>query len=89
MAKNSKSSVSIRELHEKTGELVRRAGKANKPLPITDHGEVVAVLASPDVVLPLRKRPKRVILPGYRKSILETPQKGDVLEDLDAVRGDR
>ena len=88
MAKRAKDSISIRELHEKTGELVRRAGASHRPLPVTDHGEVVAVLVAPTAV-PLRKRPKRVILPEYRKLILETPQKGDVLEDLDAVRGDR
>jgi prevent-host-death family protein len=88
MIKRAKDSISIRELHEKTGELVRRAGASHKPLPVTDRGEVVAVLVAPAAV-PLRKRPKRVILPEYRKLILETPQKGDVLKDLDAVRGDR
>ena len=88
MVKRAKDSISIRELHEKTGELVRRAGASHKPLPVTDRGEVVAALVAPAAV-PLRKRPKRVILPEYRKLILETPQKGDVLIDLDAVRGDR
>jgi len=88
MVKRAKDSISIRELHEKTGELVRRAGASHKPLPVTDHGKVVALLVAPAAV-PLRKRPKRVILPEYRKLILETPQKGDVLENLDDVRGDR
>jgi prevent-host-death family protein len=88
MTKRAGDSISIRELHEKTGELVRRAGASHRPLPVTDHGKVVAVLVAPTAV-PLRKRPKRVITPEYRKLILETPQKGNVLEDLDAVRGDR
>ena len=88
MAKRAEDSISIRELHEKTGELVRRAGASHRPLPVTDHGKVVAVLVAPTAV-PLRKRPKRVILPEYRKLILDTLPKGDVLEDLDAVRGDR
>jgi antitoxin (DNA-binding transcriptional repressor) of toxin-antitoxin stability system len=87
MTERAEDSISIRELHEKTGQLVRRAGASHRPLPVTDHGKVVAVLLAPTAV-PLRKRPKRVILPEYRKLILETPQKGDVLEDLDAVRGD-
>jgi antitoxin (DNA-binding transcriptional repressor) of toxin-antitoxin stability system len=88
MARRAKNSISIRELHEKTSELVRQAGVSLRPLPVTDRGEGVAVLAAPPAV-PLRKRPKRVILAEYRKLILETPQKVDVLEDLDAVRGDR
>jgi prevent-host-death family protein len=57
MAKRGKGSVSIRELHEKTGELVRRAGASSIPVPVTDRGEVVAVLVGPDAV-PLRKRAK-------------------------------
>ena len=88
MTKRAGDSISIRELHEKTGELVRRAGASHRPLPVTDHGKVVAVLVAPTAV-PLRKRPKRVILPEYRKLILDTLPKGDDLEDLDAVRGDR
>ena len=46
----AKGSVSIRELHEKTGELVRRAGASVRPVPVTDRGEVVAVLVGPDAV---------------------------------------
>jgi hypothetical protein len=88
MVKKGRESISIRELHEKTGELVRRAGASRTPFEVTDRGEVVAVLASPDA-LPPRKRPKRVVLPGYRKLILDGPMSDDVLEDLDAVRGDR
>ena len=55
---------------------------------MTDCGEVVAVLVGPDAV-PLRKRAKRVLLPEYVKLILEGPLSNDVLEDLDAVRGER
>ena len=88
MAKRAKGSVSIRELDEKTGELVRRAGASSVPVPVTDRGEVVAVLVDPDAV-PLRKRAKRVLLPEYVKLILEGPRSDDVLEDLDAVRGER
>jgi hypothetical protein len=55
---------------------------------VTDCGEVVAVLVGPDAV-PLRKRAKRVLLPEYVKLILEGPLSDDVLEDLNAVRGER
>ena len=88
MAKKGKGSVSIRELHEKTGEVVRRAGASRVPVPVTDRGEVVAVLVGPDAV-PLKKRAKRVLLPEYVKLILEGPLSNDVLKDLDAVRGER
>lgn len=39
--------VSIRELHTRTGEIVRRA--AGEPIEVTDRGRVVAVLQSPSV----------------------------------------
>jgi hypothetical protein len=88
MAKRDNNSVSIRELHEKTGALVRLAGTARMPVPVTDRGEVVAVLVRPDAV-PLRKRAKRVLLPEYVRLILKGPLSDDVLEDLDSVRGER
>ena len=84
----ARESVSIRELHEKTGEIVRRAGASRIPVLVTDRGEVVAVLVRPDAV-PLGKRPKQVLLPNYVRLILNGPKSGDVLEDLEAVRGDR
>jgi hypothetical protein len=88
MAKKGKESISIRELHEKTGELVRRAGTSRIPFEVTDRGEVVAVLANPNA-LPPRKRPKRVLLPGYRKLLAGGSLADGILEALDAVRGDR
>ena len=84
----ARESVSIRELHEKTGEIVRRAGASRIPVLVTDRGEAVAVLVRPDAV-PLGKRPKQVLLPEYVRLILNGPKSGDVLEDLEAVRGDR
>jgi prevent-host-death family protein len=84
----ARESVSIRELHEKTGEIVRRAGASRTPVLVTDRGEVVAVLVRPDAV-PLAKRPKQVLLPEYVRLILNGPKSDDVLEDLEAVRGDR
>ena len=50
------------------------------PVPVTDRGEVVAVLVGPDA-MPLRKRAKRVLLPEYVKLILEGPLSDDVLEE--------
>ena len=67
---------------------MRWAGASSVPAPVTDRGEVVAVLVGPDA-MPLRKRAKRVLLPEYVKLILEGPLSNDVLEDLDALRGER
>jgi antitoxin (DNA-binding transcriptional repressor) of toxin-antitoxin stability system len=88
MEKRAKNSVSIRELHSKTGEVVRRAGASSVPVPVTDRGQVVAMLVGPGAV-PLKKRAKRVLSAEYVKLILEGPLSNDVLEDLDAVRGER
>ena len=88
MLKKGRESISIRELHEKTGELVRRAGASRTPFDVTDRGEVVAVLASPNT-LPPRKRPKRVLLPGYKKLLPEGSLSADILESLDAIRDER
>jgi hypothetical protein len=88
MLKKGRESISIRELHEKTGELVRRAGASRTPFDVTDRGEIVAVLVSPNT-LPPRKRPKRVLLPGYKKLLLEGSLSADILESLDAVRDER
>jgi antitoxin (DNA-binding transcriptional repressor) of toxin-antitoxin stability system len=39
--------VSIRDLHARTGATVREAAK--RPLQITDHGRVLAVIQAPSV----------------------------------------
>ena len=88
IVRKGKESISIRELHQKTGEIVRRAGASRVPVPVTDRGEVVAVLVRPDAI-PLGERPKHVLLPEYVRLILNEPKSEDVLEDLEAVRGDR
>ena len=80
------ASITIKELHATTGEHVRRAGSARAPLLITDRGQPVAVLANPSL-LKTRRR-KRTILPEY-ESLMKRPPGHDVLDDLDAVRGDR
>lgn len=79
-------SITIKELHATTGELVRRAGASRTPLTITDRGEPVAVLANPSL-LKVRRR-SRVLLPEY-EAMMRRPPGSDLLEDLNAVRGDR
>jgi prevent-host-death family protein len=81
------ASITIKELHATTGECVRRAGASRTPVLITDRGRPVAVLANP-ALLEQRRR-KRVVLPEYEAMMSRVVGSTDVLDDLDAVRGDR
>jgi prevent-host-death family protein len=80
------SSITIKELHAKTGDQVRRAGSARAPIVITDRGQPVAVLANPSLLTP-RKR-KRTLLPEYEAMMASTPG-NDIQGALDEIRGDR
>jgi prevent-host-death family protein len=79
-------SITIKELHRTTGEYVRRAGASRTPIIVTDHGKPVAVLTSPTMIKP--KRRKRVLLPEF-KAMWERGQRGDSMDDLNDIRGDR
>jgi antitoxin (DNA-binding transcriptional repressor) of toxin-antitoxin stability system len=81
------TAISIKQLHEKTGELVRRAGQSRTPVGITDRGKLIALIVAPKLV-PSAKRRRRSLLPEYRK-LLRTLHSSDVLDDLEAVRDER
>ena len=83
----TKGSISIRELHEKTGDLVRQAGHSRTPVPVTDRGKIVAVLAAPETVG--QKRPKPALLAEYVEVIAQMSASNDILEALNEVRGER
>ncbi len=74
-------SVTIKQLHEKTGEVVRGAARA--PVRVTDRGAVVAVLAGPSLVVDRKRR--RTLLAEYAVLLKREPTR-DVLQDLEAVR---
>ena len=80
------STITIKDLHATTGEHVRRAGASRAPVVITDRGEAVAVLASPSLLKPRRR--KRTILPEYEALMAREPG-NDMMDDLNSVRGDR
>jgi len=80
------SVLTIKQLHDDTGPSVRRAGASKRPIQITDRGEPVAVLAHPSLLKPLRRR--RILLPEFKAMMAGKPS-NDVLDDLNAVRGDR
>lgn len=78
--------ITIKELHATTGELVRRAGSSRTPVVITDRGQPVAVLSNPSLLKPRRRQ--RTLLPEF-VALMARDVGADVLDDLDAVRGDR
>jgi len=82
----SRAGLTAKQLHDDTGRSVRRAGATKSPIPITDRGQLVAVLANPALVRP-RPR-KRVLLPGY-EAMMALPAGEHVRAALDEVRGDR
>ena len=78
--------LTVKQLHDNTGPSVRRAGASKHPIPITDRGELVAVLANPALVRPHQR--KRVLLPEYEAMMAEPPG-DDVRTALDEIRGER
>jgi hypothetical protein len=78
--------LTVKQLHDDTGPSVRRAGAAKRPIPITDRGELVAVLANPTLVRPHQR--KRVLLPEYEAMMAE-PAGDNIQAALDEIRGDR
>jgi hypothetical protein len=76
--------ITIKELHEKTGELVRAAGEARRPVGVTDRGKVVAVLGSPKLIK-AGKRPKRGLPQAYLDFVKTLPRT-DVMQYLDQER---
>jgi len=79
-------SITIKELHATTGDHVRRAGAGRAPVVVTDRGQAVAILANPALLKPRFRR--RTLLPEYA-AMMARNQSNNVLDDLDAVRGDR
>jgi len=80
------ATITIKELHAKTGEEVRKAGKGRTPVAVTDRGKLVAVIAPPHLCQSSGRR--RTLLPEYA-ALLAKAGTDDVLEDLAAVRDER
>ncbi len=78
--------LTVKQLHDDTGPSVRRAGASRHPIPITDRGELVAVLANPSLMRPICR--KRILLPEYEAMMALAPVE-DIQAALDEVRGDR
>jgi antitoxin (DNA-binding transcriptional repressor) of toxin-antitoxin stability system len=81
----SKPSVSIKELHQQTGEIVRASAQSVTPIAITERGKIIAYLVAPPLVN--KNRTERVLLPGYA-AMMKNPPQSDVLKALDEDRGE-
>ncbi len=78
--------ITIKQLHDDTGVLVRRAGASRHPVPITDRGREVAVITNRSLLRAAGR--KRTLLPEYEKMMAETPR-DDIQAALDEIRGER
>ena len=78
--------ITIKQLHGKTGDYVREAGASRSAWVVTDRGEPVAVLGNPDLLKAVKRR--RTLLPAYAV-MMSRSQSTNVIDDLNAVRGDR
>jgi hypothetical protein len=83
---SSENVLTIKQLHDDTGSLVRRAGASKHPTPITHRGQEVAVIANRALLRPVSR--KRAILPEYETMMAESPG-NDLQAALDEIRGDR
>jgi antitoxin (DNA-binding transcriptional repressor) of toxin-antitoxin stability system len=79
--------LTIKQLHAATGRLVRNAARSRTPTVITDHGQPVALLVAPGSIAAPARRPRQ-ILPEYAALMRQAPS-APLIDDLDAVRGDR
>jgi len=81
------TSLTIKQLHEATGRLVRNAARSRTPTVITDRGQPVALLIAPGSYTASKLRPRQ-ILPEYA-ALMRQPPGASLGDDLDALRGDR
>jgi len=82
----SNTIFTIKQLHDDTGALVRRAGASKRPILITDRGREVAVIANRSLLRPVGR--KRTTIPEY-EAMMAGPSDNVSQSALDEIRGDR
>lgn len=78
--------LTIKQLHDDTVRLIRRAGASRRPVPVTDRGQEVAIITNRSLLRPVAR--KRIILPEYAAIMAHAPST-DVQATLDEDRGTR
>ncbi len=76
--------LTIKQLHDDTGPLIRRAGASLRPVPVTDRGKEVAIITNRSQLRPVAR--KRTILPEYA-AIMAEASNTDIQAALDEDRG--
>jgi prevent-host-death family protein len=76
--------MTIKQLHNHTGPLVRKAGASKRPVPITYRGEEVAVIANRSLLRPTVR--KRTTSPEY-EAMMAGSQGNDIQAALNENRG--
>lgn len=79
--------ISIKQLHEKTGSWVRQAGRGHDAVGVTDRGSLVAVIVPPATASGGRR--ERQLLPEYEDLLKAPSEQSTVVNDLDALREER
>ena len=77
--------ISLRELHEKTGDWVRRSAKLGS-ITITDRGKPIARIEPVETVAAVNPFAARKLRPGYAR-LLGTLDRG--IDSTEAVAADR
>lgn len=80
------TALTIKQLHDDTGPLIRRAGASRRPVPVTDRGQEVAVIANRALLRATVRR--RTLLPGFKAAMAEAPG-NEIQAALDSIRGER
>jgi hypothetical protein len=78
--------LTIKQLHDDTGPLIRQAGASKHPVRVTDRGQEVAVITNRSLLRPTVR--KRTLLPEYEAMMAEVPG-NDIQAALDEDRGTR
>lgn len=82
----TKRVLTIKQLHDDTGPLIRRAGASKRPVPVTDRGEEVAVIAHRSLLRPVSRQ--RILLPEYQ-AMMAAPPRDTIEAALSEIRGNR
>lgn len=82
----ARHALTIKQLHDDTGALIRQAGASRHPVPVTDRGQEVAVITNRSQLRPVRR--KRALLPEYEAMMAAKPG-NDIQRALDEDRGSR
>lgn len=81
--------ITLKELHEKTGTLIREAAAAGYSVVVTDRGRPVATVLPYDDTHERRRFSERVLRPDFARLVEGHPVSGDSTAGISADRDER